>query len=297
MVCPSDCGRGCTDGERGTVVQMKNRIKIVVILLAVVLVMVLSVWGPEALAQYKDKGILEVIHGEKVEKAGEGYRYQLNADEKLYILSRCLSSQNLPESEQNALTRVESTELDFQDLEGSYAFVVNYKGPSGQEITDEQIYETCNAGLALLKETGILPDEVKEVKAASYDATLYSAIDVLEPRNNVAVWKMSLSNSQKNANKENRLIDAYIDADNGKIYEFYARTPLLWDDIDADALVEAWAGYMGLSSPAAYESDNPLLENTPYFKKYVFPGMGDERTIVTVGFYEGINELFLKISR
>ena len=30
---------------------------------------------------------------------------------------------------------------------------------------------------------------------------------------------------------------------------------------------------------------------------YVFEGMGDERTIVTVGFYDGINELFLKISK
>lgn len=276
---------------------MKNRIKIVIILAAAVLVMALSVWGPEALARYKDNGILEVIHAEAVQEAGEGYRYQLNANEKLYILSRCLDSQDIPESEQNALTRVESTELDYQDLEGAYAFVVNHKGPSGKEITDEQIYETCNEGLRMLKEAGILPDEVKEVRAVSYDATLYSAIDVLEPRNNVAVWKVSLSNSQRNANKENRLIDAYVDADDGKIYEFYARTALLWEDIDADALVEAWSGYMGLSHPSPYASDNPLLENTPYFKKYVFPGMGDERTIVTVGFYEGINELFLKISR
>ncbi len=55
---------------------------------------------------------------------------------------------------------------------------------------------------------------------------LYSAIDVLEPRNNVVVWKMELSNSQRNANKANRLIDACIDADDGRIYEFYARPPL-----------------------------------------------------------------------
>ena len=53
----------------------------------------------------------------------------------------------------------------------------------------------------------------------------------------------------------------------------------------------------GTQQPGPYESVNPLLETTPYFKKYVFPGMGEERTVVTVGFYEGINELFLKISR
>lgn len=267
---------------------MKNTIRYLAVLSVVILVMAVSIWGPEALAKYKDKGILNEPHIELVEEAGEGYRYQMNANEKLYILSMCLGSQVLPESEQNALT--------YEDLDGSYAFVRNYKGPSGKEITDKQIYETCNKGLEMLKELGILPPEVRQVNAASYDATLYSAIDVLEPRNNVAVWKMELSNSQKNADKANRLMDAYIDADDGKIYEFYARTSLLWGDIDTDAIIGAWGGYMGLGAPAEYESDNPLLETTPYFRKYVFSGMGDGRTIVTVGYYEGINEIFLKIS-
>ena len=185
----------------------------------------------------------------------------------------------------------------YQELEGSYAFVVNRRGPSGKEITDEQIYATCNEGIDLLKDKGILPEQVRQVDVSSYDVTLYSAIDVLEPRNNVAVWKMSLSNSQKNADKENRLMDAYIDADDGKIYEFYVRTPLLWEDIDADALVAAWAEYMGLGTPAPYESNNPLLETTPYFRKFVFTGMGSGQTVVTLGFYEGINELFLKVSK
>jgi hypothetical protein len=259
--------------------------------------MFISIWGPEALAEYKDQGILDTLHTENVENAGEGYRYQMNSNEKLYILSCCLSSQTFPESETSAMTHEADEEMDYQELEGSYAFVVNRRGPSGREITDEQIYATCNEGLKLLKEKGILPEQVREVDASSYDVTLYSAIDVLEPRNNVAVWKMSLSNSQKNADKTNRLMDAYIDADDGKIYEFYVRTPLLWEEIDADTVVADWAAYMGLGEPSPYESDNPLLETTPYFRKYVFAGMGNGQTVVTLGFYEGINELFLKISR
>ena len=180
---------------------------------------------------------------------------------------------------------------------GTYAFVVNHKGPTGEEITDSEIYGTCNNGLEQLKECGILPVEIKEVSEASYDATLYSAIDVPEPRNNVAVWKLSLVSGRQNANRENRLIDAYIDADDGKIYEFYVRTSLTWDDIDPDDLIRKWSDYMGLSAPKEYETDNPLLETTPCYKKYVFDGMGGERTIVTIGFYDGINELFLKISK
>lgn len=277
--------------------EMKPQTIRVIFPLLTILVIAISIWGPEALEKYKDRKVLDKIHAEAVEEAGEGYRYRLNANEKVYILSKCLNSQSLPESEQNAMTRIENGEVDYQELEGAYAFVVNHKGPSGREITDEQIYETCNKGIEALKELGMLPNQVRQVEKTAYNAVLYSAIDVLEPRNNVAVWKVSLSNSQKNANKENRLIDAYIDADTGKIYEFYVRTPLTWEEIDTDAVVERWSSYMGLSSPEVYESDNPLLETTPYFKKYVFAGMGDERTVVTIGFYEGINELFLKISK
>lgn len=284
---------GCQDAQMG--VSMKNTMRKTALILLAGIAVLLSIWGPEALAKYKDKGILKEAHFELIEDSGQGYRYQLNANDKLYILSCSLINQTLPQTEQNALV-TEGIGVEYQDLEGSYAFVVNHRGPSGKEITDKQIYETCSSGVENLKTLGILPKEIRKVEAASYDATLYSAIDVLDPRNNVAVWKVSLSNSQNNANKENRLIDAYIDADNGKLYEFYVRTPLLWEDINADAIVKAWADYMGLDAPQPYESVNPLLETTPFFKKYVFSGMGSETTIVTVGFYEGINELFLKIS-
>ena len=272
------------------------KVKISVFVLFAVAAVALSIWGPETLARYQDKSTLNEIHAQAVEEAGAGYSYKLNSNEKLYILSRCLNSQTVVESEQNAMTYSSDTGT-YQDIEGSYAFIANYKNPSDMEITDEQIYETCNEAMEILKEAGIMPEAVRAIKAPSYNATLYSAIDILEPRNNIAVWKLSLSNSQANANKENRLIDAYVGADDGKMYEFYVRTSLLWENIDTDAIIEAWSNYMGLENPQTYESDNPLLETTPYFKKYVFSGMGDGRTIVTVGFYEGINELFLKISK
>lgn len=276
---------------------MKINVRNIFFLIVVLFIMILSIFGPEALANYKDRNILNQAHTETVEIAGEGYRYQLSSNEKLYILSKCLNSQTLPESDYNALTKNGITDIDYSELEGTYAFVVNHKGPSGKEITDEEIYETTNGSINTLKELGILPETVKPVAASSYDAVLYSAIDVLEPQNNVAVWKVSLSSIQTNFNKGNRVIDAYIDADDGKIYEFYARTDLSWADIDVDQLVEKWSKYMGLSQPVPYESANPLMETATYFKKYEFTGMGDDKTIVTIGFYDSINELFLRISK
>lgn len=267
------------------------------ILPVTILVMGLAVWGPETLARYKDKAILNRITVEEVETGMEGYRYSLSSNEKIYLLSKCLSSQNQPESEQNALKGNSSDEMGYQELTGTYAFVINHKEGDGQEISDGEIFETCNEGLEALKELGILPDTVKEIEPSAYSAVLYSAIDVPEPRNNVLVWKVSLATGKQNANKENRLLDAYIDADTGKVYEFYVRTPLSWEDIDPDDIIAKWSSYLGLGDPESYDSVNPLAETTPYFKKYRFPGMEDGYTVVTIGFYEGINELFLKISK
>lgn len=276
---------------------MKKSIQSAALLAAAVLVAALSIWGPEALAEYRDNKVLGEMHTRAAEEAGEGYRYAMSSNEKLYLLSACLSSRTMSESGQGSWTQAEAQEEDYQVLSGSYAFVVNHRGPTGQEITGEQIYETCNEGLKDLKALGILPESVRSISQQDYDAVLYSAIDVPEPRNNVSVWKVSLSEDRKNTDKANRLIDAYIDADSGKIYEFYVRTDQTWEETDPDKILKSWQNYLGLGAVEDYDSDNPLLETTPWFKKYVFDGMDGQKTVVTIGFYEGIKELFLKVSK
>lgn len=258
----------------------------------------LAVWGPEALAEYRDNNILNRIQEEDVETGPEGYRYSLSSNEKLFILSKCLNNQILPESEQSAMTKEENVNLDYQELTGTYALVVNRKDSSGQEIAETQGIELCNRAVEELKKLGIIPEAVKSVSEEAYTAVRYSAIDVPEPRNKVLVWKISLDTGKKTADRTNRLLDAYIDADTGKIYEFYVRINVSsWEDVDPDEIIAVWAEYMGLDEPREYEGTNPLSETTPYFKKYTFVGMEEGNTIVTVGFYEGINELFLKISK
>lgn len=273
-----------------------KKISILLLPLAVIIAAA-AVWGPEALANYHDGNVLNRIHVREAETGTEGYRYSMSNIDRVYILSKCLNNQILPESDQNAMTSVDSVNLDYQELTSTYAFVVNRKDSTGQEINGAVGLELCSQGIQELKELGILPQEIQALSANSYSAVMYSAIDVPEPRNNVLVWKISFTSQKQNANKENRLLDAYVDADTGKVYEFYVRTNLEWKDIDPDEIVSVWSEYMGLGEPQEYEATNPLSETTPYFKKYSFPGMGEGSTVVTVGFYEGINELFLKISR
>lgn len=275
---------------------MRRILKNSVILIAVLLLLTLAIWGPERLAAYRDQFSLNQIIAEPVEEAGEGYRYTLSSNEKLYILAQCLNNQVLPETELSRKTRQESEEVSFEELTGTYAFVVNYQGPTDKEIKESEIYEVCNGEIDKLKKLGILPQEVRDISEASYSAVLYSAIDVLDPRNNLAVWKVSLSTSQKNADKSNRILDAFIDADTGRLYEFYVRIEEEWEELEPETMVESWSEYLELQGMQEYESDNPLLETTPYFQKYRFPGMEEGSTVVTIGFYEGIKELFLKIS-
>ena len=277
--------------------RMHKSIAYILTLLLAVLTLAFAIWGPERIARYQDERTLNRVTVEEAGESSEGYRYSLSSNEKLYILAKCLNSQSLPESEQSSRTRVESQELGYEELTGSYAFIMNRQGPTGEEITEEEIFNTCNRQLEELKELGILPQEVKEVTDISYDAVLYSAIDVLEPRNNLAVWKVSLSTNQQNADKSNRLLDAYVDADTGRIYEFYVRIGKSWSELDPEEIIAQWSTYLGLSGMEEYESDNPLLETTPHFKKFRFPGTEVESTVVTIGFYEGINELYIKISK
>lgn len=276
--------------------QMK--VKNLAVVAVTVLILLAAVLGPEQMARYKDHGILNQITQEEIDGLNQGYRYTLSSNEKLYLLSECLSRQVLPESELSAVTRAETdnSAQGYEGLMGTYAFVTNRQGPSDKEIADEEIFSICNQELETLKELGVLSERVKDVDPSSYTAVLYSAIDVLEPQNNMAVWRVSLSTSQQNADKANRLIDAYIDADSGKIYSFYARTDSLWLEMEPDQIMDAWGGYLGLTGREPYDSENPLMETTSDFVKYRFPGMEERSTIVTIGFYEGINEVFIKLT-
>lgn len=276
---------------------MGKRIISLFFLALVLLTTGLSVWGPEAFSRWKDRSLLGRIHRQEVELSGEGYRYELSAAEKLYVLSRALESRNFPENGQYGAG---SKGAQYQESGGNYALIINHKGleeTSENTASREEVCETCNEGLRALKSAGLLPESVAEVDPELYEAVLYSAIDVREPRNYVAVWKLSLADDIRGIRKENRPMDLYLDADDGKIYEFYVRTQWEWEEIEPDTIVRSWCFYLGLPDPLRLEDDNPLSESTPFFRKYTVAGEGEEQTVVTVGFYEGIREFFIKISR
>lgn len=275
---------------------MKPWIKYSIVAVGVILLLVLAIWGPEKLSDYRDQYVMNKVVKEELESTGEGYRYELTSNEKLYILSMCLMHQEMPETEQSKNNRLANDNMIYEDLAGSYAFIVNKKGPTDKEIKETEIFEICNREIKELKQLGVLPESIKEIEKTAYEAQLYSAIDVMDPRNNMPVWKVSLYTSQQTADKSNRLLDAYVDAKTGKMYEFYVRIEDTWEELNPEDMIKKWSEYLALDGLSKETSDNPLLETTPYFERYSFPGMENGQTKVTIGFYEGINELFLKIT-
>lgn len=276
---------------------MKKNRKRLLLAAGALAVFLFAMWGPEMLAKYRDKTVFYQITTETVENQSQGYRYLLTENEKIYLLSKCLNSQTLPASEQSVRVNEGEEEFAYEEVSGNYAFVRNRNTAEKTEQRSAEIFELCNEQIEKLQELGVIPESVQPVSEDSYTAQLYSAIDVTEPRNNVSVWKISFSPDTKNVSKSNRLMDAYLDDETGKIYEFYLRSEKTWEDMETETMVEAWSSYLGLTGMEAYETENPLSETTPDYEKYRFPGMETGGTVVTIGCYDGINELFLKISK
>lgn len=262
----------------------------------VALVVLLSLVGPERWALYLDQNSMNQIIESPMEEMSGGYQYALSANEKLYILSSGLNNMVLPETELSEKTNIVSEEL-YEELNGSYVLVTNYQGLKEYEIQSSEVVEHVNSEIKILKDLGIIPTSVKEIDSIAYHSQLYSAIDLKEPGNNLTVWKVSLVSSHVNADKSKRVLDIYLDAETGKIYEFYVRVDTVWEKLEPEKIIMSWSEYLGLQDVKKYENDNPLLETTPYYLKYQVPGIDGNNTIVTIGFYEGINELFLKISK
>lgn len=276
---------------------MKNNRKLALMVAGALAVFLFAMWGPELLAKYRDKTVFYRIATETVENQSQGYRYLLTENEKIYLLSKCLNSQTLPASEQSVRAKAAEEEAAFEEISGNYAFVRNRNTAEKTERTEAEVLELCNDQIEKLQELGVMPETVQPVSQEFYTAQLYSAIDVTEPRNNVSVWKISFSSEVKNVSKSNRLMDAYLEDETGNIYEFYLRSDKTWEEMEPEKMVEAWSGYIGLTGMEAYESENPLSETASNYKKYRFPGMEDGGTVVTIGCYDGINELFIKISK
>jgi len=245
---------------------------------------------PALVSRHYDGKVVGGIHLEEKDADVEGYQYNLTMDEKLYLLSNALSNRILPQSDYFAAIRWQDS---LAGQTQSYAFQPIYKD-------SEYNSETRAAALAALKEElkrlsglGILPDLDFDPDDGTYEATLFSAIDILEPKKSVTVWQINFSGVKP----EQGLVDCIMDAQTHKLYCFSIRAQKTWAQYNADDAVRLWAEYLDTSEPQPFVPDNPLVEDASHYSKYTVKRTGNDKTVVTVGYYEGIQEFFVRITR
>ena len=259
--------------------------------LIVVIIGVAAVFGPGAISRHFDDSIMERIVIEEMDDALPGYVYNLSADEKLYVLSNALNNRIPPQSDYYAAIRMQDAISNTQTQ--SYAFQPVYKESEYNDETRRNALLAIEKELAELAEAGILPEINYTPDADAYSVDLFTAIDVLEPKKNVTVWQV---NNNGIIVREG-LLDCVMDAHTNQISSVSIRAEKSWEEYDVDAIIQRWAAYLGASAPEPYDPGSPLTIDATHYRRYSIGSADNERTIVTVGFYEGINEFFIKISK
>ena len=169
---------------------------------------------PKCFSWYYDAVAVGTVHLEKTDvKAGNA---PLNADEKLHLISNALNNRILPQSDHFAAIRWQDI---FNNKTQSYAFQPIYRDSEYNSETRAKALDALQMQLALLNEKGILPKLEFIPNQNDYEASLFSAIDILNPEKNVTVWQINSSGGST----RNGLVDCLMDAETQKIYSVSIR--------------------------------------------------------------------------
>ena len=258
--------------------------------LLVTCVIVLSVFMPAKLSQIRYHSILDTVQTEDEAGSPESYRYSLTTPERLYILSMALSNRNILQSDYAASLREKAIRSNGDDSAASFAYVENSRGPAQGEMDAESARASCISELSAILGNGL--------GIAGFSAnnpcgqTLYSAVDILDPQKNVSVWQIEYEGALPPAGAPFSLLEAYVDAETGKVYSFAVRlnhSP----GFDADKLAKAWLNRLGITDIGDITENSPFSDSTKLYKRFATDGMDQKKTVFTAGFYEGINEVFV----
>jgi hypothetical protein len=270
---------------------MRKALRHLLVIIPAAVLITLAALGPSVLTGYNDAYLLEKVETEPAAGLAEGFRYSLTANERIYILSMALKDQIPPQTYYAALIRGQLAAPS-----PSFMYTENRRGPSPGELTYEQALDACNASLAELRGLGAIPECRFDPGSDAYDVQLYTAVDMSDPQRNISVWQISYAPGRPVSEYRGALLEAWLDAETGALYSFSLRTDNLPDTFDPGALTDAWRRAANLTNVELLIEDNSMPETTPHYQKYAVEGLDNERTVIIAGYYEGINEVFLRIT-
>jgi hypothetical protein len=277
-------------------------LKYVAALLLVIVVIAFSIFMPATLARYYDNSMFGVVYKDSTVISPESFQYStLSERERLNIVSMALGNRNIMQSDYAASIREKATRSGRDDTVMTFAYVENTRGPSADELNAEQAIEACKVELTeIIRSCFDLNAnfDVTELNLNPCSEKLYSAVYMLEPQKNVPVWQIEYSSAIPPTFNDRLpfvLMEAYVDAETGKLYGFAFRLEQAdTEDFEPDALAKAWLDRLSIASFEDITDDKLFTENASLYKKFAIDGMDSAKTVFTVGFYEGVNEFFVR---
>ncbi|NNJ31765.1 hypothetical protein [Lacrimispora defluvii] len=276
--------------------------KYAVVLLLVSFVIALSIFMPARLARFRDNSMMGVVHRENNAISPESFQYSsLSEQERLYIVSMALGNRNILQSDYAAALREKAIRSGRGDTVMSFAYVKNNRGAYGDELDVNQAAEACKTELNEIIGTctGLKEDRsLQNLNLNPCSGQLYSAVYMLDPQKNVPVWQIEYSTAVPPVPNDNlpfALMEAYVDAETGKLYGFAFRVKELeGENFEPDTLAKAWLERLGITNFKDITDDNPITENASQYKKFATDGMDSTKTVFMVGYYEGVHEVFVR---
>jgi hypothetical protein len=277
-------------------------LKYVAALLLVIVVIAFSIFMPATLARYYDNSMFGVVYKDSTVISPESFQYStLSECERLNIVSMALGNRNIMQSDYAASIREKATRSGRDDTVMTFAYVENTRGPSADELNAEQAIEACKVELTEIIQSCFDLNanfDVTELNLNPCSEKLYSAVYMLEPQKNVPVWQIEYSSAIPPTFNDRLpfvLMEAYVDAETGKLYGFAFRLEQAdTEDFEPDALAKAWLDRLSIASFEDITDDKLFTENASLYKKFAIDGMDSAKTVFTVGFYEGVNEFFVR---
>jgi len=257
-----------------------------------IFVVIVSIFGPKSLSTYSDRKVLNNVIVEDTDI--EGYKYSLTPKEKLYILSNAIENRVLIQSDFSASTRLRSNLEKTQKQ--SYSLIANINNVELNDDIKQKTIENLEKEFSILQKEGIIPQFAFDTNIKSYDIRLFTALDILEPKKTVQVWQVETNSETFHSKGYKNYISSYADFETGKLYSFSFRFDKDWNSYDPDDIVKKWCKYLNVGTPVNFIPINSSIEETKFYKKYAIEYDNQDKAIVTIGFYEGVNEFFLKIS-
>lgn len=281
---------------------MNKFLKYAAALLLVTAVIALSILMPAKLARFYDNSMLGVVYKESTAISPESFQYaSLSERERLYIVSMALGNRNILQSDYAASILEKATRSDRDDTVMTFAYVENTRGPSGDQLDANQAKKACITELTeIIQDCPNLKENIDMTRLNLNPCSeqLYSAVNMLDPQQNVAVWQIEYSSAIPPTVSDSlpfALMEAYVDAETGKLYGFAFRFKQTdAKDFQPDVLAKAWLDRLDITNFEDITDDNPFTEDASLYNKFATDGMDSAKTVFTVGFYEGVNEVFVR---